>query len=435
MTYKHFLLACIGWLCCTAGLSAQGFKDGKLYLNEDGSHYFKITLAVQSWVRYQDYNPGTTIFGFSKTRGADIGIRRMRMQWIGQLTDRVFIYGQIGENNFNNISDRKLGFFVHDAYGEYAVLKQHLSVGAGLSGWSGLSRFSSPSVGTILGVDAPLYLQSTNDVTDQFLRKLSMHAKGKLGKLDYRIALSQPMAIQKSANYNPTITSSASFSARPPAMETNAYAMYQFKDQESNLTPYTTGTYLGKKTVMNLGAGLVYQPRAMWYLNGATPADTLEHNMVQANVDAYYDAPIGRKGAALSAYAALTYLDFGPNYLRNNGVMNPANGDNNPGILNGGGNAFPLVGTGTVLFAQAGYKFPHNTLGKISLLPYIAWQHARYERLNKPMDFFDLGISWLLKGHTSKLTTAWQNRPVYQIDGSLNGRKSAFLLQYQVFFN
>jgi hypothetical protein len=435
MMYKHFLSACVLWLCCAAGLSAQGFKDGKLYLNEDGTNYFKITLAVQSWVRYQDYNPGTTIFGFSKARGADIGIRRMRMQWIGQLTDRIFVYGQIGENNFNNISDRKLGFFVHDAYGEYAVLKQRLSVGAGLSGWSGLSRFSSPSVGTILGVDAPLYLQSTNDVTDQFLRKLSVHAKGKLGKLDYRIALSQPMAIQKSANYNPTVTSNAAFSARPPAMETNAYAMVQFKDQESNLTPYTTGTYLGKKTVLNLGAGLVYQPRAMWYINAVTPADTLEHNMTQANVDVYYDAPIGGKGAAISAYTALTYLDFGPNYLRNNGVMNPANGDNNPSILNGGGNAFPLVGTGTVLFAQIGYKFPDNTLGKISLLPYVAWQHAQYERLNKPMNFLDLGISWLLKGHTSKVTTAWQSRPVYQTSGSLDGRKSAFLLQYQVFFN
>jgi hypothetical protein len=52
----------------------------------------------------------------------------------GQLSDRIFVYAQFGENNFNNISDRKLGFFVHDAYGEYAVLKDKLSVGAGLSG-------------------------------------------------------------------------------------------------------------------------------------------------------------------------------------------------------------------------------------------------------------------------------------------------------------
>jgi hypothetical protein len=36
--------------------------------------------------------------------------------------------------------------------------------------------------------------------------------------------------------------------------------------------------------------------------------------------------------------------------------MNPANGSNDPTILNGGGNAFPLAGTGNVLYLQAGYE-------------------------------------------------------------------------------
>jgi hypothetical protein len=61
---------------------AQGVKDGKILLSEDGSSYFKTTLLVQSWVRYQQYNPGTTIFGYPKESGADIGIRRFRMQAI-----------------------------------------------------------------------------------------------------------------------------------------------------------------------------------------------------------------------------------------------------------------------------------------------------------------------------------------------------------------
>jgi len=413
---------------------AQGFKDGKLYLNEDGTNYFKITLLAQGWVRYQDYNPGTTIFGYPKSNGVDIGIRRFRSQLLGQLTDRIFIYAQIGENNFNNISDRKLGFFVHDAYGEYAVIKTHLSVGAGLSGWSGLSRFSSPSVGTLMGIDAPLYLQSTNDVTDQFLRKLSVHAKGKWGKFDYRLALSQPMAIQRSANYNPNVTANASFSAKPPAMETNAYVMYQFKDQESNLTPYITGTYLGKKSVFNVGAGLVVQPKAMWYLSGTNLADTVTHNMTQAAVDVYYDAPLNDHGGAISAYAVYTFFDFGRNYLRNNGVMNPANGDNNPNILNGGGNSFPLVGTGNVLYAQVGYKFNDHVLGNIGLMPYASVQHATYERLHDSVDFYDAGVNFLLKGHAAKFTIAYQNRPVFRTDGATDQRKGALLLQYQVNF-
>lgn len=427
------------FLCLVAGLlaasvHAQGFKDGKLYLNEDGSHYFKFTLAAQAWVRYADYNPGTTIFGYAKPNGVDIGIRRFRSQLMAQVTDRAFIYAQIGENNFNNISDRKLGLFVHDAMGEYAVFKNKLSVGAGLSAWSGLSRFSSPAIATIMGVDAPLYLQSTNDVTDQFLRKLSVHFKGKWNKLDYRLALSQPLAIQKSSAYNPAISANAGFSPKPPAMETNAYVMYQFKDQEANLTPYLPGTYLGKKSVFNIGAGIVYQPRAMWYADN-DGRDTVLHDMTQANVDLFYDAPLGAKGAALSAYAAFTFLDFGRNYLRNNGAMNPANGDNNPNVLNGGGNAFPLVGTGNVLYAQVGYKISDHTIGQVGVMPYASIQHADYERLQKAMDFFDIGINWLFNGHASKLTTAYQNRPVYHADGTANGRKGAVLVQYQVSFN
>ncbi|MFM7152661.1 MAG: hypothetical protein ACKOZV_00890 [Bacteroidota bacterium] len=410
---------------------AQGVKDGKILLSEDGSSYFKTTLLVQSWVRYQQYNPGTTIFGYPKESGADVGIRRFRMQTIGQLSDRIFVYAQFGENNFNNISDRKLGFFVHDAYGEYAVLKDKLSVGAGLSGWSGLSRFSSPSVGSILGVDAPLYLQSTNDVTDQFLRKLSVHAKGKIKRLDYRVALSQPMAIQKSAGYNPKPGPKATFSPRPPALETNLYAMYQFRDKESNLTPYTTGTYLGSKTVFNIGAGLVYQPRAMWYTG--PQGDTLNHDMLQAAVDVYYDAPLNDRGGAVSFYGAFTFFNFGPEYLRNAGAMNPANGSNDPTILNGGGNAFPLAGTGNVLYLQAGYKLSAKP-GKIGVMPYASIQYANYKALEKPVSFFDAGLNWYMKGHTSKLTTAFQSRPVFSSDGAYLSRKGAFIAQYQVFF-
>lgn len=356
------------------------------------------------------------------------------MQLFGQLTDRVFIYSQIGENNFNNLSDRKLGLFVHDALGEYAVVKKHLSLGGGLSAWSGLSRFASPSVGSIMGVDAPLFQQSTNDVTDQFLRKLSVYAKGKLGKFDYRLVMAQPMAFQKGTGYSATLGSTANFSSLPPKMQWNGYFQYQFKDQESNQTPYMTGTYLGKKKVFNVGVGFVYQPDAMWKL-GANMKDTVQTNMLQLAADVYYDAPVGTKGQAVSLYGSVTHFDFGTNYIRNLGVMNPANGTNDKNILNGGGNGFPAYGTGNVLYAQAGYKLSDNLIGKTTLMPYAAIQHANYEKLNTPMNFIDLGVSWLLSGHTSKLTASYQNRPVYLNNGDLSERKGALVVQYQAFFN
>ncbi len=436
MKLSRIILAVSGLLIFVLPFQAdaQTLKDGKLYLNEDGSHFVKLTLVSQIWLRNQEYNPGTTIFGYPKSSGTDIGIRRFRMQFFGQLTDRVFIYSQLGENNFNNISDRKLGFFVHDAMGEYAVIKKSLSLGGGLSAWSGLARFASPSVGSIMGVDAPLFEQSTNDVTDQFLRKLSVYAKGKIGKFDYRLVMAQPMAFQKGTGYSATLSSTSNFSSLPPKMQWNGYFMYQFLDQESNQTPYMTGTYLGKKKVFNIGAGFVYQPDAMWH-QGLTPSDTVQTNMVQLAADVYYDAPVGANGEAVSLYGSATHFDFGPDYTRNLGVMNPANGTNNKNILNGGGNGFPAYGTGNVLYVQAGYKLKDNLIGKTTLMPYAALQHANYEKLNSPMNFVDLGIGWLLSGHTSKLTASYQSRPVYLANGDLSERKNAFVLQYQAFFN
>lgn len=409
------------------------FKDRKLPLNEDGSSFVKLTFLTQIWMRSAQYNPGSTFDGTAKNSGTDIGIRRTSFQLFGQLTDRVFAYSYFGLNNFNTLSDRKAGFFVEDAYGEYAVDKVKLSLGMGLSGWNGLSRFASAAVGSQLGIDAPLYQQMTNDVTDQFSRKLSVFAKGKLGKLDYRLQMAQPMSVKKMSNYNPAITMNSSFSALPPKMQYNGYFQYQLKDQESNQVPYLAGTYLGKKKVFNIGAGFVYQKDAMWRTNEVK--DTIQSNMLHIAADIFYDAPIGKDGEAISLYGNVTHSDFGKNYIRNSAVMNPINGERDPNILNGGGVAFPMNGTGTTYFVQAGYKFKDDLIGKTTLMPYASLQHSNFERLNQAMNFWDMGVTWLLSGQNSKLTLSYQNHPVYNNAGDKITTKNSLLLQYQVFFN
>src|SRR5690606_31405200 len=128
---------------------------------------------------------------------------------------------------------------------------------------------------------------------------------------------------------------------------------------------YMVGTYQGKKRVFNIGAGFIYQKDAMWML---TATDEIEKsNMVHFAGDVFYDAPIGVNGQAVSFYGNVTSYDFGQNYTRNGGPMNPTNGTNNPMMLNGGGNSFPMYGTGTVVYAQAGYKFKDNLIGKTTL--------------------------------------------------------------------
>ncbi|MCU0333643.1 MAG: hypothetical protein MUF62_01185 [Chitinophagaceae bacterium] len=415
---------------------AQGYKDGRLWLNSDGTQYLKMTATVQVWARHTWLNPGSAINGFHKAQYSDIGIRRLRMQLYGQVARRIFFYTQFGQNNFNFLADRKQGFFVHDALGEYELLPGHMSIGMGLTGWSGLSRFASPAIGSLAGLDAPLFEQTTNDVTDQFLRKLSVYSKGKWGRLDYRLVLSQPLAVQKSAGYIAQPGSHASFAAQPPHPLTQAYCMWQLLDKEADVLPYTTGTYLGSKRVFNIGAGFQYQPRAMWLRKGN---DTSYTAMANWAVDVYYDAPLaGKNGSAISAYASFTRLQFGQGYLRNSAPMNMANGGST-GYLNGPGNGYPAYGSGQVWYAQLAWLLPINTVAHGQLMPYASCQHAQYDALDKEMNYYDAGINWLLSGHQGKFTLAYQDRPIYKTTTEGNGqrqtRHGALVLQYQVFLN
>lgn len=439
------LRLCAALLCLTLSAQAQNFKDGKLNFTEDGSRYLKINLCNQIWLRHSELNPGSTVNGSPKDNMSDIGIRRSRIQLYGSIAPHTFLYIHFGINNFYAASDRKAGFFLHDALAEYEAIPRYLSLGAGLGGWSGLSRFASSSTTSILGLDLPLYQEATNDVTDQFLRKLEVYAKGKIGKLDYRIALAEPMAIQKSATYisNPAaynnLSKIANFNTEAPKPQVQAYLQYQFWDEESNLLPYATGTYLGSKRVLNIGAGFLNQQQAMRRLadNGT---DTLTSALRLFCIDAFCDAPIpGTRGAAVSAYAAFSDYHFGKDYVRNAAVMNPATGTTQPNILNGAGNGMPIYGTGQHIYLQAGYKFRNNLLGKSgTLLPYASAQYARLQRLKDPMLYVDCGINWLISGHQSKLTLAWQNRPIVAPDNigeqKVVSRKNAVVLQYQVAF-
>lgn len=423
---------CLLFLSITTSIISQSLKDGRLNLNESGDQYLKLSFVSQFWVRTGDYNPGSTIFGEAKKSGTDFGIRRFRVQLFGQLSENIFFYSQFGENNFNSIGDRKPSFFVHDIFSEYALDKTRLSLGIGLSGWSGLSRFGSPSAATIMGIDAPLFEQTTNDVTDQFLRKLCVYAKGKLSKLDYRLSIAQPLAFQKSPIYTSIIGQNSNFSSLPPYFQYNGYFQYQFLDQESNLTPYTVGTYHGKKTICNIGAGLVFQKNAMNHLNALN--DTIYTDLIHLGLDVFWDTPVGADGSSLSLYSTITHLDYGPNYVRNLGVMNPTNGNSNANVINGGGYAFPIYGTGNVFYTQVGYKFKDNLLNTSTLMPYFTYQHAQYERLSQSMNFYSFGINYLMSNHKSKLTLAYENRPVFFDNQNQVLRKVSSVLQYQIYF-
>jgi len=425
----------------------QPIKDLKYSLNDDGSHWMQFTLMNQTWLRYNQSNRGTTVEGEAANQTFDIGLRRTRFQMFGQVSDKVFVYFQVGQNNFNsqyNIgANRKNAMFVHDALCEYAVLpKNKLKLGGGLTIANGLSRFSQPSVGTIMTMDVPVFAQTTVDQTDQFSRKLSVFARGQISKLDYRFVLSDPFPVTSNGAAAPALSKNASFATKGQHKQYQAYLIWQFKDHESNNTPYMTGTYLGNKNVFNIAAGMIYQPKALWHSPDSVP---VYDNMMLWCIESFLDKPLNKeKHTALSAYVGYFNTNYGTNYLRYNGIMNPANG---MGALTNGtalatnayGNAFPMFGAGQQVYAQAGYLFPisQSNLSKGQLMPYVSSTVQQFQRLNnKTTAIYEAGINWFINGHKSKMTLNYQNRPTFVQDGSgqptSDQRRSCLVLQYQI---
>src|ERR1700752_327256 len=227
-------------------------KDGlKFYTDsKDSSHFIRLNLNNQIWTRYTISDPLTVVNGYPSPNITDISIRRVRAVLSGQSSDRVAFFMQFGQNNLNYLSARKTGAFFHDVTADYAVVKKHLSLGFGLNGWNGPSRFSNISTSSIMTLDPPNLQEVTNDTYDQFVRRLGVYMKGKLGKLDYRISAGKPFSLTNtgvSGITDPTLnTTSATFSTLPPQLVYQGYFMWQFLDQESNFGPSMNGTYLGK---------------------------------------------------------------------------------------------------------------------------------------------------------------------------------------------
>lgn len=427
----------------------------KYNLNESGSHFFKATFLNQAWLQFNQNNPGSTVVGVPKDNTFSIGLRRTRIQLFGQISDHIFVYFQFGMNNFNYLnggfnqtasSNRKIQAFFHDAVSEYLVWKNkdYLKIGAGLTVVNGLSRFSSPSVSSIMSLDVPVFAQATVDQTDEFSRKLSVYARGQVGHLDYRLALSDPFPIQTNGAVLPAYGPNSIFALKGHNKQFQGLFMWQFFDKETNQTPgYNTGTYLGAKKIVNLEAGFISQKNAMVHL--AAPGDTVYENMDLWSVGSFLDMPLNKStGTAINAYLGYFHMDYGNNYLRFNGALNPASdiaAVQRPGALGGTqGNSFPMFGTGSVVYGQVGYLMKRDLLGpgNGTLMPYVQAQLANYQRVSTTLGVYTIGVNYLIKGHNGKLTLDYQNRPYYEPSSATSsltagGRRSQLILQYQIF--
>lgn len=405
------------------------------YLNDEHTRYISFSGYAELWARYTQLNPGSLINNQAESEVSDLSLRRVRVKMTYKPTEKLMFVLQGGTTNVNVNAKGSNYFDLLDAYAEYSF-SDKIAIGAGRSTWRGLSRFTTGPLNTLL-YDLPAYATSNAGATDYTVRELGAYIKGQLGKFDYRLVVADPYTMATS-DPKPNV---ATFSKNAPSKDFSGYFRYAFLDKENISTPFNSGTYVGKKSVLSLGAGFDYIHNAMWHQD--INKSTINDDMKNFAVDLFYDAPLNKdKGTSISAYAMAMHNDYGPNYVRYVGTNNPATSvDVTQASLNGAGNAMPVIGTGNTYYMQVGGTLPYFNKDKkdLQLQPAVGVQLSNLEGLKDNALVYDAGISLLLNGMSSRLTFDAQNRPIYTNDDHNNGivsdRKWQFVLKYRIDFN
>ncbi|MCH7403268.1 porin [Belliella kenyensis] len=438
------------------------YKPLTLKLDEEGNKYIRFLFWNQMWTRAIQNNPGSLDFaGNPQKYTTDIGIRRARVLAYAEISPRFMILTHWGINNqtfrtggvpgggftgnpgdipvqvdpingigtANGMSAKKPQLFFHDIWTEFKIIPE-LYAGLGLHYWNGISRMSSASTLNFMTLDAPIFNWPLIEMTDQFARQFGFYAKGQVNKWDYRLALNKPFAVGNGGSFDTERNRSVSNHIVNDNWATQGYIAYQFWDTENNKLPYFVGSYLGSKRVFNIGGGWHHHPKAM---NSSNASNQIQfHDMKLFGLDSFLDLPLNKSaGTALTSYAVFYHYDFGPNYIRNIGIMNVGMGSGSS--QNGPGNAQPTIGTGNIFYIQSGYLLPKKILkDKGKLQPYAAFTHKNFEYFDEGSWQYDLGLNYYINSHQAKITLQYSQRPIFE-QYRRSGSASEFILQTHIF--
>ncbi|WP_338409651.1 hypothetical protein [uncultured Flavobacterium sp.] len=374
-------------------LSYLGFAQGspdyggglKVSINEDGSKYFRIISWAQMQATYSDDVPETS----SKL---NFNLRRARILMYSQINKNFLILAHFGLNSLNANNMSAVGktdasqLFFHDIWAQYSVGKKH-AVGGGLHYWNGISRLNNQSTLNIMTLDNNRQSWSTLGLTDQFARHMGVYAKGSFDKLQYRVSINDALtngldSRDPSTALNTTIYGGRKIvGSRDAGKVYSGYFEYGFKDAESNFLPFKVGSYLGTKKIFNVGAGFFMHPKGSVSFDGTT---ITSHDVNIFAVDAFYDAPVGTNGSAITAYATYQSNDYGKNYL------------------------FSAYGTGSMMYAHLGYVLARDKT-KTRFQPYLSYASNSYDAVNDDRKVLGVGTNAYMSGHNSKLTLEYKN--------------------------
>lgn len=380
---------------------SQEYTGGyKIKFNEDGSKYLRIIAWGQFWAQYND-NVGAT------TEQLSFSVRRARVLTFTQLNKKFLILTHFGLNSLSGNNTSPVGkgdsaqLFFHDFWGEWNVAKD-FNVGVGLHYWNGISRLNNQSTLNMMTLDNNRQSWATIGLSDQFARHIGVYIKGKIGKLQYRVALNEA-GTSTLDNRDPVTDGVTVYGGRRILGSRDAgkvfqgYFDYNFLDEESNFLPYKVGTYLGSKRVFNVGAGF------FTHKNGVVESNGEGANVNIFAVDAFYDAPVGNKNAALTAYVVFQSNDYGRDYN------------------------FSAYSTGNMVYSHVGYLISGDKT-KTRFQPYLSYQNRQIDAINDNATRLGIGANIFLTGHHSKLTFEYANSKV-----GTGNNNSIFTIQAMIY--
>ena len=392
-------------------------------------------FGTQVWARYMQTNPGTLDIDKKPVNDFfDIGLRRTRFAlYAGFMDDKFVAYTQLGMNSQSFSSSAKPQMYFHDVWSAFQLFDGGLYIGMGLHGWAGVTRMNSASYASNMMVDNPGFNLPNLSRTDQSGRQIGIFLKGNMAKFNYRFAINKPFV----RNELSTIDIDNSVYYPNSNSSYTGYVFYSLLDEEKFKSSYVTLSYLGKKKILNIGAGFDIHPQSMASLN--ISLDTVIHDKNLFGFDVFLDYPF-KNDAVLTLYSAFYLYDFGPNYIRTYGAMNPlSEGD----LPQGGGNNHFNVGTGDIFYTALGFILPENMQpfsGKIQ--PVAAVHYKNFDALGSPSVQYDAGINYYISGHNAKINLQYSNWAVYNNyhnpGTSLSGQKvtemkGMIILQVQMF--
>ena len=356
----------------------------KVKFDEEGKKYLRILSWAQVQGIYTDEVPDdASHFNFN--------LRRARVLMFSQINEKFLILTHFGLNslNSNTLSPTGKGegsqVFFHDVWAQYNLGKNH-AVGGGLHYFNGISRLNNQSTLNMMTLDNNRQSWATIGLSDQFARHVGVFGKGSFGKLQYRVAINDAITNGLDAR-DPVEGGSAVYGgkrvlgSKDAGMAYAGYFDFNILDQESNFLPYKVGTYLGGKRVFNIGAGFFYHP------SGSVIMENMELKGEDVGifaVDAFYDAPLGDKGAAITAYATFQSNNYGKDYL------------------------FSAYGTGSMMYGHVGYVF-NGDKTKTRFQPYVSFASNSYDAVDDNRNIFGIGANAYFSGHNSKLTLEYKN--------------------------